>query len=91
MKYRVLSNNFTITELGDGSVLLENDEKETTYVLNSMMSFIYLNCNSMSLEQILSKIKDNYDVEDIRNDEILSDIEEAIEELHNNKLIETYS
>ncbi len=87
MKFNSNCNKLAITELNDGSHILEDDKNETTYILNDMMSYILCHCENMTIDQIANQVKEDYEVSDISGEELMTDIKDALQELSLNGLV----
>lgn len=87
MKFNSNCNKLAITELSDGSHILEDDKNETTYILNDMMSYILCHCENMTIDQIVNQVKEDYEVSDISGEELMTDIKDALQELSLNGLV----
>lgn len=88
MKKIIKSNTaYERSELGEGSIMLYEPEKATTYILNELMAFIFDTCDNYDENQIVDEIKGNFDIQNIDLIVIKKDLHEAIVNLLANGLI----
>ena len=68
-------------DLGDDCTMLYCQEKESTFLLDGLMTFIYNICEEKNINEIVDRVINNFDVSEIGENEIKSDCEEAITQL----------
>lgn len=76
------------TILDEETLMITDSEKETTYILNDMMSFVWNHCDEESFcEDPVNFVRNQFDTEGIENAEIKNDVQDALTQLLDNEII----
>lgn len=77
-----------VTILDEETLMITDSEKETTYILNDIMWFIWNHCDEESFcKEPVKFICNHFDTEDIENAEIQNDVQDALTQLLDNEII----
>lgn len=82
------NNRMEATILDEETLMITDSEKETTYILNDMMSFVWNYCDEEGFcEDPVKYVRNQFDAEDIDDAEIQNDMQDALTQLLENEII----
>ena len=82
------NNRMEATKLDEETLMITDPENETTYILNTIMFFIWEHCDEECFcKEPVDFICNQFDTEDIENAEIQNDVQDALTQLLDNEII----
>jgi|GEM_PF-5493894 len=87
---KILNRNpkIEVEDLGDGSLMIYDENKKLTFILNDIMTIIWEKCDGRTtIDEVVDHVKNNFDISEVSAEIIGNECNEAINNLLLNDLL----